>query len=258
MRAVRRLALLLIGVISVSWVLLPGGVARSQEGAPKDILENGKKRYSQYDEELVIRHFFDDRRGGFFVDVGSWHWTLKSTTFYLEKHLGWSGIAIDAQADLAPGYRRYRPRTRFFNHIVTDHSGTVETIYAAGELTSTKADHIDLFPGAEQRVDELLGGLQAVEVPTITLNELLDRNGVESIDFLSMDIEQGEPAALAGFDIARFRPALVCIEASPQIRAQITSYFNEHGYERIDAYLAYDSVNWYYRPKADRSDLADR
>lgn len=43
-------------------------------GAPADILEKGQKLYSQHDEELIIRHFFDDRRDGFFVDVGSFHW----------------------------------------------------------------------------------------------------------------------------------------------------------------------------------------
>ena len=36
-----------------------------------DILGTEKKKYSQFDEELVIRDFFQDRRGGFFVDVGA-------------------------------------------------------------------------------------------------------------------------------------------------------------------------------------------
>ena len=41
-----------------------------------------------------------------------------------------------------------------------------------------------------------------VMVPTITLNDLLPKHGLEKIDFLSMDIELSEPKALAGFDIA--------------------------------------------------------
>ena len=57
-------------------------------GAPKDILTSGQKLYSANNEELIIRHFFNDRRGGVFVDVGSWHWKESSTTYYLEKHLG--------------------------------------------------------------------------------------------------------------------------------------------------------------------------
>jgi len=63
-----------------------------------------------------------------------------------------------------------------------------------------------------------------------------------------MDIEGSEPAALRGFDIERFKPELVCIEASKSIRTEIQAYFAAHGYERIDKYLAYDMVNWYYAP----------
>ena len=91
---------------------------------------------------------------------------------------------------------------------------------------------------------------KTVEVPTITLDDLLDRSGVKKIDFLSMDIEGAEPLALAGFDIERFHPALVCIEVNLPVREEIHAYFLSHGYERIDAYKKHDRVNWYYRPKA--------
>jgi hypothetical protein len=89
---------------------------------------------------------------------------------------------------------------------------------------------------------------EEVRVPTITLDDLLDRNGVTKIDFVSMDIEQGEPAALAGFDIERFAPDLVCIEALPEVQAPILEYFAGHGYRRIERYLEYDGRNWYYTP----------
>ena len=64
-----------------------------------------------------------------------------------------------------------------------------------------------------------------------------------------MDIEEPEPAALAGFDIERFRSELVCIEASPSIQAAILGYFRQHGYVRIDRYLEFDYVNWYFTPE---------
>ena len=83
-------------------------------------------------EELLIRRFFRNRRGGVFVDVGAGHWQDGSNTYCLEKHLGWSGIAVDATAGFADGYRVNRPRTAFFNYIVTDHSGTADPLYLAG------------------------------------------------------------------------------------------------------------------------------
>ena len=205
-------------------------------------VESERKLYSQNDEELLIRHYFADRRGGFFLDVGAYHWKEASTTLYLEKHLGWTGIAIDANKEFAEGYAQNRPATKFLSYFVTDHSGGMEKLFLAGPLSSNVEAHIRSFPGLKDfRPPE-------VEVPAITLDDLLDQSGVEKIDFLSMDIELGEPAALAGFDIERFRPDLVCIEASLSVRDRISQYFGDHSYERIEEYLAYDYVNWYFRP----------
>ena len=91
-------------------------------------------------------------------------------------------------------------------------------------------------------------------MPTITLNELLKAQGVIQLDFLSMDIEGAEPQALAGFDIERFRPELVCIEASTDNRDALLGYFKEHDYERIIAYAPNDSVNWYFRPALEEAE----
>ncbi len=216
--------------------------AEAEPTRTDDILASGEKLYSQFDEELVIRDFFQDRRDGFFLDVGCADPRVGSTTYYLEKHLGWSGIGIDALAEHAPAWEEHRPRSRFFAYLVSDHSDTVESFYRAGarDLSSTEKDRV--FKGRQLQTREM-------QVPTITLNKLLDANGVTEIDFLSMDIEGSEPPALAGFDIDRFRPELVCIEASPSIREAILAYFEAHGYERIERYLEHDRVNWYFRPK---------
>lgn len=221
-------------------------------GEGDDLLATGTSLYSQFEEELIIRDFFEDRRGGVFVDVGSYHWKDFSTTYYLEKHLGWTGIAVDAQALFAPGYEKNRPGTRFFSYIVTDHSGGVETLYLAGPISTTRREHFQELAEATKN-PELIesarhGQPREVQVPTITLNELLDREGISKVDFLSMDIEGSEPAALAGFDIERFRPELVCIEVVPSARDRIVSFFAEHGYERLEAYREHDPVNWYFAP----------
>lgn len=219
---------------------------------PGSSLATGTKLYSQHDEELLIRHFFKDEPAGTFLDVGCWDWREGSTTLYLEERLGWSGLAVDAQAHLRDGYERHRPRTRFFNYIVTDHSHGLGQLYVADQISSINADHVDQF-GAQWYQ------LEPLQVPTITLDDLLTQNGIEHLDLLSMDIEGAEPKALAGFDIARFRPRLVVIESSPRVQDPIRRYFAEHGYERIDEYLAHDTVNWYFRPgEADGQRQGDR
>jgi FkbM family methyltransferase len=220
----------------VAYSIVPG--CSREEPIP----DRSKKLYSQFDEELIIRDFFDDRKGGFFVDVGSAQWDDLSTTYFLERYLGWHGIAIDAQAGYAEGYEKNRPKTKFFAYAVSDKSGETLKLYLALGLSSTDPNWHKQFTEGKDL------GLKAVDVPTITLNDLLEQNHVAKIDFLSMDIEGGEPAALAGFDIEKYKPELVCIEAAVIHRDTIAGYFEQHGYERIDEKR--DTTNWYFKPKA--------
>jgi len=203
----------------------------------QEICQLGEKYHSQGNEELLIRHFFAGQPGGFFVDIGCAHYQNDSTTYYLEKHLGWSGIAVDARGNLSQGYRRYRPNTKFYNYLVTDHANTMDRFYMAGVLSSTSLEHIKRY-GAS---------IRPTFKRTITLNQLLDNNAVESVDFVSMDIELSEEKALNGFDIQRFKPRLLCVEGTPLKRPRIIEYFASHGYRYIEEYKAYDNVNLYFQ-----------
>ncbi|MFC1890338.1 FkbM family methyltransferase [Thermodesulfobacteriota bacterium] len=210
-----------------------------------EFLTTCKQLYSYGLEECIIRDFFQDRQNGFFVDIGCAHYEIGSTTYYLEKHLSWAGIAVDAQGQYKAAYEKERSKTQFFQYIISDHSGSVESFYKIIEhpgVSSVSKQY------AESQVETYRSRVEVLEVPTITLTALLDQNGITQIDFLSMDIEESEPEALAGFDIRRFKPKFVCIEPAPDVQKRILAYFTLHRYERIDKYDAYDG-NWYFAPK---------
>jgi FkbM family methyltransferase len=231
-------------------VLVASGCEREDEPNFDGILRTGASLYAQHKEEPVLRHFFRDRREGFFLDVGCYKWKELSTTYYLEHHLDWSGIAVDALADFRAGWKRNRPRSHFFQYVVTDHSGDEMVFYEAegaeGVSSTSRQWVVDYFaqyfPGVKPDIREQ-------RIPTIALDDLLAREGVGEIDLLTMDIEGGEPAALAGFDIERFQPELVLIEARGDNQPLVLDYFGRHGYERIEAYLEHDPLNWYFRPR---------
>jgi FkbM family methyltransferase len=223
----------------------PPPAGESREGTPhEDLLstevQSAGELHSQGKEELIIRDFFGDRREGFFVDVGCAWPVIYSNTYYLEKQLGWSGIAIDALPEFEPSWKKRRPKSKFFNYLITDHSDSREPFYRS-ELKGISSIRKPVTgPAGNERAFE------EIQVPTITLTDLLEQNGVSKIDFLSIDIEGAELLALAGFDIGRFKPELICIEAKPANREKILEYFAANEYERIDRYLAYDRTNYYF------------
>jgi FkbM family methyltransferase len=197
----------------------------------------GKALYSQDDEETLVRAFFADRRGGLFVDVGAGDPVQDSTTCYLEKHLGWHGIAVDAVADYADDYRRERPATRFFGYFAGRASQRQHDFFVAEDRRFSSGNGTDGRGGRYRKT----------VVETIALHDLLERESVSSIDFLSMDIEGAEPEALAGLDLGRFRPELACVEVgSPAVGLAVAEQFALAGCREVAAYRAVDPINRYY------------
>lgn len=125
----------------------------------------------------------------------------------------------------------------------TDKSGATIKLFSAGGLSVTEIDTFNLEIWQERLNFEPV----EVEVPTVTITDLLDQEGVKKIDFLSMDINGAEPVALSGFDIERFAPELVHVEVNRG--KELEEYFAKHGYIRIDEYLKYETAHWYYTPK---------
>ena len=216
--------------------------SKAPAGARKDILGTEQNHFSQHDEELFIRDFFQDRRDGFFLDVGCAWPVAYSNTYYLESELGWTGIWVDALPEHARRWKNRRPKSKFVNFIVTDHSDTRESFYRPIDTKLLGIATLD----AEARVKV---EYEEIQIPTITLTELLDQNQVTHLDLLSMDIEGAEPLALAGFDIERFRPELVCVEVHSTTANEVLAYFEAHGYERIERYYEVDRVNFFFAPK---------
>ena len=155
----------------------------------------------------------------------------------------WSGIAVEPQQQFQADYIKYRPHTRFFSFFLSDVSNETARLYVAKKNTRVTSAHKEFTQQYNPQPTE-------ISAPTITLSELLDREQVKNIDLLSIDVELHEPKVLAGFDIERFRPALVCIEAKPEVRKPILDYFARHGYVVVGKYLRVDMKNLYFAPLA--------
>lgn len=239
-------SLIIFAVVLVVWK--SGDAARrTYDRGESHWLESayGGQRHSEHYEEWIVRDFFQDQPNGVFVDVGANHYRTFSNTYYLEAHLGWSGLAVEPLEQFRDEYLRYRPRTVFHSAYVSDRSDEGATLFF---LPSQP-----LVTSSRKEFTERWGkGVTQLEVPTVTLNEVLDRERISTFDFLSMDIELAEPKALAGFDIERFRPRLVCVEGHPEVRQQILEYFARHDYILLGKYLRADTFNLWFVP-ANRS-----
>ena len=148
----------------------------------------GPETNSEHQEEWVLRDFFQGKRNGVFVDVGANDYRRFSNTYYLETELGWSGIAVDPQRQFELGYREHRPRTRFRAFFVGDRSNDQAKIYLQKGNS--------LVASADKAFTERFGGtVTEISAPTVTLDDLLESEGVTHIDFLSIDVELHDSVA---------------------------------------------------------------
>lgn len=203
-------------------------------------LNHAKPSWSQGYEELIIRDFFQEERGGLFIDIGC-AWPLRgSTTCYLERKLGWSGIAVDALSEYAPGWATHRPRSKFLNYAVSDRSQEQLTFYR-NEWTgvSSLSKQQSLKFGGEKK-------LTPIKVEAITINDLLKLNDITQVDHLTLDIERSELGALNGFDIQFYQPRLCCVENTTE---EILAYFEKNNYQILEKYRKVDKINCYFSPR---------
>ena len=205
----------------------------------------GPTKNSKDLEEWLVRDFFQDERGGVFVDVGANHHQINSNTYFLETALGWSGVAIEPQARFAAGYAQFRPLTAFVPLFVSDVSNSEAILYVPKSPANDLGRVASMSREFTAQYDS---EITPMPTTTTTLDDTLDRLGITRVDFLSMDIELAEPKALAGFSIDRFRPRLVCIEAHAGVRQQILDYFHQHNYVVIGQYLGVDDDNYWFAP----------
>ena len=166
--------------------------------------------YAQEGEDLVLRRFLEDRRCGFYVDVGAHHPTrFSNTCFFYEQ--GWRGINIEPASAAMADFIRHRPRD------INLQSGVAE---AAGALTYHIFDEpaLNTFDAALVRERETHTPYRVVRTETVAVERLdvLLKNNVpagQSIDFMSIDVEGLDLQVLRSNDWSRYRPDLVLVEA---------------------------------------------
>ena len=195
---------------------------------------------------------FGYKTKGYFVEVGAYDCQQWSPTFPLAK-LGWSGIYIEPQSDMCSKCRETHannPKIKILNLAISDYVG-IATLHLGGSLsTIDEAQRAIYLNSPEFRVTGLLDNLEA-EVQVSTLNLELERHSAPlNFDLLVIDVEGSELSVLRGFNIRRWQPTLVIIEAHEHYDGElsykaesINAYMSEAKYLKIYS----DHINNIYR-----------
>ena len=186
---------------------------------------------SQHGEELVIWEFFAGQRRGFFVEIGAYDGVTFSNTYFLEA-AGWNGILVEANPSRFQECRKQRPHSRCVQGAVVGKraNGAVKLVVPAGEDGLDTLSYVQTTAEHRRRVSQLARVLHAIEIPSLTMDELLEAHNA-SVQLVSIDVEGGELSVLQGMDITRWHPELLIVEDNTEGKdPSIGNYLQRFGY----------------------------
>lgn len=188
---------------------------------------------SQAGQDLVVDRVMGGKRGGTFVDVGAYDGVTGSNSLFLELHRGWTGMLVEPVAAQRVKAEKIRSApcmkyavackkgTAEFMAVTegfTQMSGLVET-YDKGLLSRIRAD--------KRHAEKM------IKVPTRTLSQILIEADIPDPDFVSLDIEGGELAALRKFPFEKHNVKIWSIENNLGNPA-LPALMHEKGYDLIE------------------------
>lgn len=163
--------------------------------------------YSQFGEDRVIGHIFNDKYNGYYVDVGCNHPILYSNTWKLYLN-GWRGMVIDANEELIREYKKVRPNDISVQEVISDSEECLDYYFS---------NNSNLISGVGAFVDDRWGrdvdNCKVVKVRPRSLDDLFLKYGVpRDFDLLSIDVEGHELNVLRSMNFSIYRPRLIIVE----------------------------------------------
>lgn len=158
-------------------------------------------------EDETIARLLPPDAPKFYVDVGA-NDPFRNSNSHPFYEIGWRGIDIEPLPGHARELREAHPENQVFECCVGREAGNI-VLYMVDQLSTTKLEIL-----VRQR--HIIGPdvPVSIQVPTRTLDSIFAECGVQEIGFLSLDVEGSEADALAGLNLLRYRPLVLCVEAT--------------------------------------------
>lgn len=158
--------------------------------------------YSQFGQDKWVCEYLNNKRNGYFLDIGAYDGVKLSNTYYMEKELGWNGILVEPQPDQFSKLTSVR-KSHAEQACIVPKDGPVELILN------------DMCSGvnAEYTDDDTKGINSVCSVNGITFDTLFKRyNTPKIIDYMSLDIEGGEYEVLKTFPFENYSIRVITVE----------------------------------------------
>lgn len=181
-------------------------------------------------DRYYIESIIGGRRGGRFLDVGAHNGIDTSNTYALETQLGWTGVCVEANPELAHQCRQNRPGSQ-----VIEAAAWSSEARLAFEMPGSGNMFLSRISGIEHNRHYFADDFQqshTIAVDAKPLRALLG-DGDHWFDYFSLDVEGAELEVLHGIDWQHTRFGYIALEFGrrPGFLDQIRTFLEGVGYQ---------------------------
>lgn len=188
--------------------------------------------YSQLGQDLEVVKFYNNKREGFFIEIGAYDGIQLSNTYLLEKEYNWKGICAEPIPNVFDLLCNNRINSLCCNKAVYNESNK--------GLNFDIAHNCELLSGISHNIDflksEVDNNKTTIQVTTISFHDLLEKYQAPCfIEYLSLDTEGSELEILKSVDFQKYTFGLIDVEhnfVQPR-RSQIRDLLTSNGYDFI-------------------------
>jgi len=165
--------------------------------------------YSQIGQDLKVIEFYNNKKNGFFIEIGASNGIELSNTYLLETQYDWKGICCEPVPGKFEQLKKNRPNSICIKEAVYNQSGNI--------CTFDIAHHYDLLSGISENIDAhkhlVDKNKTSIQVQTISLLDVLkNANAPSFIEYMSLDTEGSEFEIIKNFDFEKYTFGLIDIE----------------------------------------------
>lgn len=172
--------------------------------------KSNRKIYSQDNQDFIVYEtFFKDKKDGVFCDIGGNHPLNINNTRYFEE-MGWDGIAFEPLPHMTKLWEEHR-RAKLFPFALSDQEGNV-TFTIVKNATGWE----DMLSFVKETRDIKYDyQTEEIQVETKIFKDILEKENITHIDYLSLDVEGHELNVLRGIDFTQVKINVLTIENNP-------------------------------------------
>lgn len=192
------------------------------------------ERYSsQAGQDKIIKEvFFNNKRNGFFVEIGAYDGIIGSNCYHFERYLNWNGIAIEASNIQFKKLKKNR-KCKLLNDAISEEVKEVEFMEVTEGLTQMSGINNNFF---ERNVNIIsknsASKTKSFKIKTITFDQVLSKNS--KIDYLSIDIEGGEMALLNSINFNDYEIKVISVENNIPEKQNFKNFFDDKNFTYFD------------------------